>query len=87
MILIIATDMISHEHIDPIKISIVSGVIVAVFIMSFQSNSFIAFTFPNGDKSLAMVDFFNILNLYQSFLHIFLYGIIQLKSIAKHLKI
>ena len=89
LILIIATDMISHEHIDPIKISIVSGLIVAVFIMSFQSNSFIAFTFPNGDKSLAMGGLFQYLeplSVFFAYFFIWYYSIKIYRQAPQNLK-
>ncbi len=48
-----AVDSISHETIDPLKISLWTGTSVVIVILALQPDSFSTFIFPNGDKSLA----------------------------------
>lgn len=51
--LLFAVDSISHEAIDSLKISLWTGISVAVVILASSPDSFSESIFPNGDKSLA----------------------------------
>jgi hypothetical protein len=89
LILIIATDTISRERIDPIKCSIVSGLIVAVFILSFQPESIVQYTFPNGDKSLAMGGLFQYIepmSVFFAYFIVWFYSIIIYRHAPQNLK-
>ncbi len=59
--LIFATDAISREKIEPFKVSIWTGFVVILILVSFQSNSFGSVSFPNGEKSLVMGGIFEMI--------------------------
>jgi len=52
--IILGADAITRETVDPIKVAVVTGAVVALFFLAMQPGSVENWTFPNGDKSLAM---------------------------------
>ncbi len=77
--LIFATDAISREKIEPFKVSIWTGFIVILILVSFQPNSFSHVFFPNGEKSMVMSGIYEMIALTGLFFVVFPFSYYMIK--------